>query len=75
METRTLEVLKDNLWEQQPWGHLKNGDIFRLYNPDGTRVSWEEAGVVDEFIALGDAVQDPVKQLWEVSAIPREESQ
>lgn len=35
---RKLEILVDGAWVQADFGQLEDGDIFRLFEPDGTAV-------------------------------------
>jgi hypothetical protein len=57
---------KKNYWEKVRMSLIKKDDIFRIYEPDGTRRSDDQGNNV--FIARGDAYTNK-DGLWQVDTL------
>lgn len=56
VNTRTSEVLFDGEWQSFNTIDIKKGMIFRMFEDDGTLVSWDFKEVsIDSWTALRDA--------------------
>jgi hypothetical protein len=63
---RKVEVLKDDTFTEIQFSQLKNGDVFKLFEPTGEPV-FNEAGTV-----FHKALSDPFKEdgVWMIEAAP-----
>ena len=61
-DLRSTQVLRNNEWGNINFTELKNGDIFRLFEPDG-KVVRDKLGD-DEFMAVSDPYLYKDEQTW-----------
>ena len=63
-EIRTVQVYKENTWQETELKEIRDGDLFRIFEPDGTPVKSKYGE--GEFVADGDAFFDESLGVWSV---------
>lgn len=53
MKLRQVQLFKDGIWQDTEVQELVKGDTFRMYEPDGTQVVWDNNA---EFIASSNPI-------------------
>ncbi len=48
---RQVQVLRNNIWTEIDFNELKNGDKFKMFEPDGELVKYQDC---TEFNAISD---------------------
>lgn len=62
-EKRTVEKKEKDGYVKVKFHELKKGDLFKLYEPDGTPVRFRGS---DIYIALSDAYIDNARYVWTI---------
>ena len=60
---RTVEIRQNGKWQTVKFEDLKKSDVFRLFEPDGTPVLWEEKSI---FLCTSDASLDSAANVYGV---------
>lgn len=65
---RTVDVFEKGSWRRTSFAELREGTLFRLWEPDGSFHVDENQDCI--FGALGHAVPQPAPMLWAVPFLP-----
>ena len=63
--TKSVYVFRNDVWVEAKFTDLKKGDIFRLFDPDGTPIVGSKKQ--KEFLATSEAYQRKSDGLWTVN--------
>lgn len=63
-ELRTVEVLRSGEWVQIQLKEIKDGEVFRMFNPDGSPVVWDDEEI---FVAQGEPYVTPHNNRWAIN--------
>jgi len=73
-EMMVIEKLVEDSWVDVEMETLVEGDIFRMFNPNGGSIHQDDNGET-EFYVLGDPYIHPEYKVWTVDTVPRSEAE